>query len=316
MDFAEVCADSAGEGVAEDEAGDDSDGGDDQTFFEDIAEDFAGRRAEGHADAELAGAAADGEGEHAGDPDDGDEEGDGGESTKDQGVEFVGGEDFGADVLESSGALDGLVGGDALDGFNDGGDKGVGIARGVDEEAATPSFLIDGLVDGHGGVGDDVFVVEVGDDTDDAARVIADADEFHDAVGPAHGAADGFLAGEEVVGDALADDDDAVGSVFVGVAEVTAFEEGDAEGGEVSRRDRAEVGAEVFACVFAGGTFDGKGKADDECLGVAPGNAESGGDAADARESGDASDDVVVEVLHLLGRAAIGDDGEIDGQDV
>jgi len=177
-------------------------------------------------------------------------------------------------------------------------------------------FLIDGLVDGHGGVGDDVFVVEVGDDTDDAARVIADADEFHDAVGPAHGAADGFLAGEEVVGDALADDDDAVGSVFVGVAEVTAFEEGDAEGGEVSRRDRAEVGAEVFACVFAGGTFDGKGKADDECLGVAPGNAESGGDAADARESGDAADDVVVEVLHLLGRAAVRDDGEIDGEDV
>jgi hypothetical protein len=54
--------------------------------------------AEGHADAELAGATADGEGEDAADTDYGDEKRNGSESAKDYGVETIGGEDFSADV--------------------------------------------------------------------------------------------------------------------------------------------------------------------------------------------------------------------------
>lgn len=119
MDFGYVFAYYAGEDEAYDEACAYAYAGHGCAFRKDDGEDVARERAEGHADAELLGAAADGEGEDAGDADYGNEEGDGGESTKDYGVETVGGEDFSADIGEGAGFLDGLVRVHLMDGLGD-----------------------------------------------------------------------------------------------------------------------------------------------------------------------------------------------------
>ena len=306
----------AGDAEAGEEACGYSDGGDDEAFGEDVGEDAAGLSAEGHADAEFAGASADGEGENAGDADDGDEQGYGGESAEDDGVEAVGGEDFGADVVEGAGALDGLVDGHGVDGPGDLRNQRVGVLAGAYQEAAAPAFLIDGLVDGHEGLGNDVFVVEVRDDADDAAGLWTDADELDDAVGPAQFAIEGGLAGKERVGDAFADDDDALGAILVGFAEIAALEQGHAQGVKEAGRDGAEAGAWIFLAVFALGSVDGEHHADGEGAAVTPGNAEAGGDVFDAGESSDVARDVAVELVDLLGRFAVGHDGEIDGEDV
>ena len=283
---------------------------------EHIGEDVARLCAEGHADSELAGAAADGEGENAGHADDGNQEGHGCESAEDDGIQAVGCQDLGADVLEGAGVLDGLVGGHLMDGAGDGGDEGVGISLGAHEEAARPSFLVGGLVDGHGGRRDDVFVVDVGHDADDAARLIADADELHDTVGPAQLAVQSGLAGEERVGEALADDDDALGAVLVGVAEVAAFDDGKPHGSEEVGRYRAELGAQIVLTVLARGSLGGEGEADVQTLLVAPGNTEAGGHVFHSGQGCDLALCFVIEVTHLLGRSSIGDDGKIHGENV
>ena len=112
------------------------------------------------------------------------------------------------------------------------------------------------------GDGDDVFVVDVGHDADDAARLVADADELHDAVGPAHLAIERVLAGEERLGDALADDHDAFGAVLVGVAEIAAFEQRESQSVEESGRDGAELRAQIVLAILAGRALHGEGEAD------------------------------------------------------
>src|SRR6185437_12056292 len=119
-----------------------------------------------------------------------------GEAAEDQGVDLVGREDLGAHVLERGRLLDRLVWGDLLDGPDDGWDQRKRTARGADEEAPAPAFLIHRLVNGHLRIGNDVGIVEIGHHAHDAAGAVADADELHHRVGPMHGAVEGGLAGE------------------------------------------------------------------------------------------------------------------------
>src|ERR1700684_1875433 len=127
MDLGHVPADASGEDDAEEDARDYADAGDGEALQEHIVHDVARLSAEGHANAELAGAAADGEGEDAGDADDGDEESDGSESAEDDGIELVGREDLGPNIAEGTGALDGLLRGDVVDGAGVGRGQQVGI---------------------------------------------------------------------------------------------------------------------------------------------------------------------------------------------
>ena len=87
----------------------------------------AGLRADRQANAELAGAGADGKRENAGDTDDGDHQRDGRESAEDDCVEAIGSQHFGADVFERGGVLDRLVGGHIADDVGDRRDQRVRI---------------------------------------------------------------------------------------------------------------------------------------------------------------------------------------------
>ena len=131
---------------------------------------------------------------------------------------------------QSSRTLDGLIGSDCLDGLDDRRHQRVGIAFRANEEPPSPSFLVDGLVDGHGRIGNDVLVVEVGYDAHDTARVVADADELHERRSSAWCGRWPPDQGK-LGGDALADDDDAI-RLFPSVSEVAAFEERNAQSGE------------------------------------------------------------------------------------
>ena len=118
---------------------------------------------------------------------------------------------------------------------------------GVDEQAAAPELLLaEGMIDGEGRAGHDVLVVDIRGDADDAARLGADVDELHDRVGPHEVAVDGVLIGEHAPRQALADDDDLLAAVAVGVVEVAAGDDRDAERGEEAGRDGAESGARIL----------------------------------------------------------------------
>ncbi len=265
------------------------------------------------ADAELAGAAADGKGEYAGYTNDGDQQGQRGESTKDNGVEAVWSHDFGANVIEGAGALNGLVRCYFVDFARNGGNERVRIVFGAHKQAAIHPFLIGRLVHGHGRGGDEVFVVHIGNHGDDAARFVADANKSHDRIGPAQSTIYGILAGEELFGDALTDDDDAFGTVAIAVIEIAALQDGQAESFEESGRDGTETRAGIILTVFARGALDGERKLDAERTRIAPRDAEAGRDMFDAGNGGDTMLNITIEVADLFGGASVGHCRQIHG---
>ena len=181
--------------------------------------------------------------------------------------------------------LDRLVDGHVVNDAGDGRDEAVGIRAGVDEEVAAEHELFERMVNGEDGAGDDVLVIDVGGDADDAGGLGSEAgDEFDDGIGPGDVAVDGVLAGEHALGEGLADDDDLLGAEAVGGVKIAAGNDGDAERGEKSWGDAAELGARVFAG-DGGVAFGGELEAGAEAACVAPGNYRADGDLCDGGSS-------------------------------
>ena len=109
-----------------------------------------------------------------------------------------------------------------MNGAADGGNQRVGIRMRAHKEPAIPSFLLYRLVHRHRRRRNDVLVVEIWHHGDDAARLGADADEFHHAIGPPQLAVQRVLSGIEQVGQALADDHHALRAFLVAIVEVAA----------------------------------------------------------------------------------------------
>ena len=194
--------------------------------------------AEGEPDAELAGASADGERENARDADDGDGERTAANPPKTSAFETIGCEDFGARVFESGGVFDGLVNRKVADDSRDRSDERVRIRVHVDEQTAGPDIhLLERMVDGHDRAGNHVFIVNVADHADDAARRSADVNKLHHGIGPHQVMADGILIREHELREGLADDDDLVAILVIGFVEIASGEDGDAEPGEKTGRD-------------------------------------------------------------------------------
>ena len=116
--------------------------------------------------------------------------------------------------------------------------------------------------------------------------------------------------------DALADDDDFFGVFAIEVVEIAAFDDGDAERGEKSGRDGAELRAGIFFAIGAHVALCGELEAGAEDAFVAPGNGGADGDAIYAGESGDLANGLFIEVEDLIGRASVGNDGNVDGENV
>jgi len=231
-------------------------------------------------DAELARARADGESENASDADQGNGKGDGGEDAEHNCVETIRGENFGANVFEGGGAFHGLVDGHAANELRDWRDERIRICAGVDEEPTAKHWtLFKGIVDSEARARNDVLVVYIGSDANDAVRRSANAwDEFHHGIRPIDMPIDGILIGEHALSESLTDDNDRIFTLAVELIEITAFDNGNAERGKKSGRDGAQLSARIF---FAGGTdvaIRRKLKAGAKAAGITPGhdNAESG----------------------------------------
>src|SRR5437762_3936200 len=135
-------------------------------------------------DAELARARTDGERQHAGNADQGNGKSDGRKDTEHHGVETIRSENFGANVFEGSGAFNGLVDRHVADDPRDRRDERIGVCAGVDEEAAAKDWtLFKGAIDSEARARNDVFVVNIGSDANDAVRRGANlGDEFHHGI--------------------------------------------------------------------------------------------------------------------------------------
>src|SRR6266446_3138797 len=228
-DVKEIAAGKAGQEIAASCACDDSSDGHDGAFDDDSGEETLGRRAESEADAEFADARADGESEDARDSHQCNGKSDPGEYAEDHGIQAIGSKHFGANVFEGSGALDGLIHGHVPDDFCDGRDERIGIRAGVNEEAAAPNFsLVKGAIDGEGGAGNNVFVIYIGGDADDAACLRADINKLHHRIGPINVAIHGVLRWEHAFCQCFTDDDDRLFALAVECVEVAAGDDGNA----------------------------------------------------------------------------------------
>jgi len=246
-------------------------------------------------------AAADGEGEHAGDADDGDEKREAGEAAEDDGVEAIGSHDFCADVVESAGAFDGLIVGHVVDFAGENRHERVRITLGAHEEAAAETILVAGLINRHRWFGYEAGVVELWNDADDAARLWAHVAELEEGIGPVEFVIERILAGEELFGECFADDDDAFGAGAIVVVEVATLEEGNTHRGEKVGGDGTETGARIFFAVFFGRAVDGELHVKIEGEGITPGNDHCGGNFFDAGERSDAAANVAIERGDLFG---------------
>jgi len=110
--------------------------------------------------------------------------------------------------------LNGLIGGHRANEARDGRDKRVRIAAGVDKQAtAKDQTSRKGVVDSHCWLRNDVIIVNIGRDTDDAVRRhqaclvgIRSGEELQYGIRPKNMPVDGILIGEHALCESLADD--------------------------------------------------------------------------------------------------------------
>ena len=183
------------------------------------------RAAHGQTHAELTGPRAHRKRQHAADAHDRDEQGDAGESREHERVEPFRREHLGTDVFERRGTFHGLLGGYLADDARHGSYERVGIPRGTDEQAARNAHLPNRHIDRHGRRLHHVLVIDVSHDADDAAGLrLARARAAEPEM-----SVQGIAAGEQPLGDALADDRHEVAAATARVREVATGEERDSE---------------------------------------------------------------------------------------
>src|SRR5258707_188017 len=134
-------------------------------------------------------------------------------------------------------------------------------------------------IDGEDGPRNNVFVVNISGDADDAVRCGANSgNEFHHRIRPEDVAVDGILIGEHSLSESLTDHNDRLFALAVELIEIAAGDDGNTERGKKAGRDGAQLGARILfagpAKVAVGGELEARTKA----TRIAPGNdnAESG----------------------------------------
>src|SRR4029077_3447679 len=160
-------------------------------------------------------------------------------------VEAIGSEDFGANVFECCGALNRLLSGHVANDASDRRDQRIRIYAGVDEEAAAKDgTLFKRAIDGEHGTRNNVLVVNISSDADDAVgRVANPGDEFKHGIRPIDMPIDGILIGEHALCESLTDDSHGLLTFAVERVEIAAGDDGNAERGKESGRDGPQLPA-------------------------------------------------------------------------
>ncbi len=165
----------------------------------------------------------------------------------------------------------------------------VGVGAGMDEDAAAANFLLERVIDAQRRTRNDVLIVDVGGDTDDAAWLGLDVDELHHRIGPHQAAVDRVARAEHAPRHALADDDDRLGIATIGVGEITAGDDRHTKRAEEARRYRAESCPRIFFAVRLRIPLDRELESRAERAGIAPRHDRADGGLLDARQLRDAA---------------------------
>src|SRR6266481_1461793 len=229
-------------------ASDDACGRHHGTFGDDTRQEMTRLRSKCQPDAELACAGADGEGENACDADQGNGKSDGRKDTEHNCVETIRSENFGANVFEGSGAFNGLFDRHLANDPRDRRDERIRICAGVDKESTAKHWaLFKRVVDREDGPRNDVFVVNIGGDANNAVRRgVNPGDEFHDGIRPEDVAVDSILIGEHSLRESLTYDNDRFLALAVESVEITAGDDGSTVLGKESGRDSPQLRARIF----------------------------------------------------------------------
>src|SRR5713226_4994148 len=248
-------------------------------FFDDTFQEMLRLRSERQTDAELARPRADRKRQHACDANQRNRQRDSREHAEHQRVQTVRREHLSANVFESGGVLDGLIGGHVANNARDRWDERIRICARVDEKAAAKDCaLFKGAIDSEDGFRNNVFVVNIGGNANDTVRrdktrplEVGRREELQHRIGPIDVPVDGILIGEHAPCESLTDDYDGLFILVVEIVEITAGDDGNAERGKESGRDDTPLRTRIF---FTGGmnmTVGGELEADTDA-GIAPGS--------------------------------------------
>src|SRR5258708_22486483 len=249
----------------------------DGAFCNDTSQEMPRLRSKRQPDAEFARPRADQKRQHACDANQRNRQRDSREHAEHQRVQTVRREHLGADVFESGGVLNGLFGRHFTNNARDRRDERIRICAGVDKKVATKEWtFLKGVIDSEDGLGNNVLVVNIGGDADDAVWGGTNpGGELEHGVRPKEVPIESILIGEHALCESLTYDKDGLCTFMaVEIVEITAGNDGNAKRGKESGRDDAQLRARVLS----GGmdmTVGGKLEAE---AGIAPGNnhAESG----------------------------------------
>src|SRR5882762_373327 len=200
----ELALDYAGERQGRGYAGNYADGYEQEDFAHDHPDDVATGGAEGHANADFAGALGDGVGHDAVEADDSEESGEETEDGGEAGDHALGGEGVVDGHFGGAHGVDGEIRIHVADFRTDGSHQLVGIGGGADEDGHSSEEAV-GEIGNEGLRGN--FVAEIG-----VLEILDDADDFHVGGSAGIGAeteveADGIASGEIFLGELFVDHD-------------------------------------------------------------------------------------------------------------
>jgi len=145
----------------------------------------------------------------------------------------------------------------------------------VDEESAAKDWtLFKRAIDGEDGTRNNVLVVNIGSDADNAVRLGANpGNEFNHGIRPIDVPIDGILIGEHALCESLTDDSDGLFTFAVERVEIAASDDGNAERGKESGRDGPQLPARIFLAALALMTLRRELQTGAKAACVAPGNS-------------------------------------------
>src|SRR5262249_7955061 len=140
----------------------------------------------------------------------------GGEYAEHERVQSVWREYIGAHICKRRRMLNRLIGRNVTNNPCDRWDQRIGVRGSMNEKAATKDrALVEGIVDGDGGLVNNVFIVNISSNADDAVRghhardfELAATGILQNRIGPIDMPINGILIGKHALGKSLADDDD------------------------------------------------------------------------------------------------------------
>src|ERR1700678_550587 len=156
--------------------------------------------------------------------------------------------------------LNGLIGGHLANHARDRHHERIGICGGVDEEASAKDWtLFQRTIDGEGGLGNDVFIINVGGNADDAVRRaherlfdVGPREELQHRIRPIDMPIDCILIRKHALCESLADDNDGLFIVtmililVIECIEIAAGDDGNTESRKKSGRDYTPLRAGIF----------------------------------------------------------------------